>query len=105
AAPGVPWQIGELVYPPQGVPRAMRDLQRPHATQNPSHLSEYVDGADDNGGVHRNSTTVSHAAFLRTEGGRHGVSGVTVNGLGAEAAARIWYRALTRYLTAHATFA
>ena len=91
---GDPWRFGARVYHPNGAPRAIRDATSPHATMNPATMDEYVTTDDDNGGVHVNSTIVSHAAWLMTEGG----------GLGADASSRIWFRALERYLTAQATF-
>jgi Zn-dependent metalloprotease len=95
---GSDWQVGETVYHPSGRGRALRDLAHPHASGNPATMDEYQDGADDSGGVHINSTIVSHAAWVMTEGdGR-------VKPLGHALAERIWYRALTRYLTSRASF-
>lgn len=90
------WQMGEAIYHPNGRAQAMRDVAHPHASQNPETMAEYVDGPDDNGGVHVNSTIVSHAAYLMTSG-RHGLPTRTVE--------KIWYRALSRYLHARADFA
>ena len=95
---GSDWQMGETIYHPSGQGRPLRDVQRPHATGNPATMAEYNDTPGDQGGVHLNSTIVSHAAYLMTEGdGR-------VAPLGVTAAQKIWYRALTRYLTSRATF-
>jgi Zn-dependent metalloprotease len=58
-------------------------------------MNEYVQSPEDNGGVHVNSTIVSHAAYLMTQG-PHRLPAATV--------AKLWYRALTRYLHASATF-
>jgi Zn-dependent metalloprotease len=66
---------------------------------NPSDLSEYLETTEDQGGVHFNSTIASHAGYLMSDGA-HGITP-----LGPELTARIWYRALSRYLTAHAGFA
>jgi thermolysin len=88
AVPGGDWQIGETVYHPAGRLRPLRDLARPHATGQPAQLAEWDAGAS----VHHNSTIVSHAGHLMSEA------------LGAERAAQIWYRALTRYLTSEADF-
>jgi thermolysin len=96
---GSDWQIGETVHLSGGRPAPLRDLARPRSTGSPSHMSEYEHTTEDRGGVHHNSTIVSHAGYLMSEGGR----GVT--GLGADLTARIFYRALTRYLTSDATFA
>lgn len=94
------WQLGETVYHPGGRAQPLRDLAMPHRTMNPATMQEYVDTVDDNGGIHLNSTIVSHAAYLMSEGAVRGV-----RGLGADKVERIWYRALTRYLTSQATFA
>ena len=99
AVAGGDWLIGETVYHPSGHPAALRDLASPHSTGNPETMDELVVTSDDNGGVHRNSTIASHAGYLMSEGAP------SVDGLGAEATARIWYRALTRYLTSQARFA
>jgi Zn-dependent metalloprotease len=90
------WQMGEAIYHPSGHAAAMRDIAHPHLSNNPERMSEYVDSPADNGGVHVNSTIVSHAAYLMTEGAHH---------LPAQLVQKIWYRALTRYLHSSANFA
>lgn len=95
------WQMGETIYHPSGAngrKQAMRDLADPHATNSPADMSEYQDTTDDQGGVHFNSTIVSHAGYLMSEGGSFGA------GMGPMRTAKIWYRALTHYLTENATF-
>jgi len=87
------WQIGATVYHPGGRAQPLRDVETPHATSNPATMAEYIDRDDDNGGVHLNSTIVSHAAFAMTRA----LPPATVE--------KIWYRALTRYLHASADFA
>jgi bacillolysin len=89
------WQIGEAVYRPAGSPQPLRDVERPHETNNPESMEEYVDTGEDNGGVHVNSTIVSHAAYLMTVGPHR---------LPPRMVEKIWYRALTRYLHAAADF-
>jgi thermolysin len=52
----------------------------------------------DDGGVHVNSTILSHAFFLAVEGGRNATSGVTVQGVGAANRVQIeraFFRAMT----------
>ncbi len=61
------WQMGEAVYHPAGRSRPLRDLANPHASDNPASMSEYVQTTADNGGVHLNSTIVSHAAYLMSK--------------------------------------
>ena len=56
-------------------------------------MSEYVQTTSDNGGVHVNSTIVSHAAYLMAKK------------LPLATVEKIWYRALTRYLHSSADFA
>ena len=53
---------------------------------------------DDDGGVHINSTVLSHAFYLAIEGGRNATSGLTVQGVGAANRAQIeqvFFRAMT----------
>jgi len=85
--------MGETVYHPSGHATAMRDVADPHASNNPASMSEYVQTTADNGGVHVNSTIVSHAAYLMARK------------LPLATVQKIWYRALTRYLHASADFA
>jgi Zn-dependent metalloprotease len=87
------WKMGEGIYHPGGRPTAMRDIANPHASDNPASMSEYVQTTSDNGGVHVNSTIISHAAYLMTKE------------LPAATVAKIWYRALSRYLHSSADFA
>jgi Zn-dependent metalloprotease len=96
---GTRWQMGATVYHPRGKSKPIRDLAHPHASGNPQNLSEYRDTQDDQGGVHLNSTIASHAAYLMSQGG----SGVHAIGTGDTG--KIWYRALTRYLTSQSGFA
>ena len=90
------WTIGAAVYHPLGRHHAIRDVAQPHGSNNPATMAEYVGTSDDNGGVHVNSTIVSHAAYAMTTGA-HALPRLTVE--------KIWYRALTRYLHARADFA
>jgi bacillolysin len=87
------WKMGEAIYHPSGRARALRDIADPHASDNPATMDEYVHTAEDNGGVHINSTIVSHTAYLMTKK----LSSATVQ--------KVWYRALTRYLHSQANFA
>jgi Zn-dependent metalloprotease len=87
------WKMGETIYHPSGHAAAMRDVADPHASNNPASMSEYVQTTADNGGVHVNSTIVSHAAYLMARK------------LPLATVEKVWYRALTRYLHASADFA
>lgn len=88
------WKIGEDT--PSGPFRDMRDPPRyGHPDRVRSRL--WRTGPADDGGVHRNSGVGNKAAFLVARGGDF--NGVRVAGLGLERMTRIWYRALTAYLT------
>jgi Zn-dependent metalloprotease len=55
----------------------------------------------DGGGVHLNSTVLSHAYYLAIEGGRNATSGITVQGVGAANRAQIdraFFRGITLLL-------
>jgi Zn-dependent metalloprotease len=58
-------------------------------------------GATDGGGVHNNSTIISHAFYLAIEGGQNATSGVSVAGVGAANRAQIekvFFRAMTQLM-------
>jgi len=95
------WKMGEDIVKPGVFPGgALRDLQNPHNGGNslgdrgyqPEEMSEYYTGTQDNGGVHINSGIVNRAFYL------------TANVISKEKAEKIWYRALTQYLTARSQF-
>jgi hypothetical protein len=62
----------------------------------------FTDQLTDQGGVHINSTIVSHVAFLAAEGGSF--NGFDVVGIGLDKVEQIWYRALTEYFDASLNF-
>lgn len=108
------WKIGEQCYTPSnGTGDALRYMDNPHLASNsgytsdddPDHYAERYTGSGDNGGVHINSGIANYAFYLAAKGGTHHRSGVTVTGMGADDAAKIWYRALTSYMTASTNFA
>ena len=96
------WLIGEDVVRPGVFPGgALRNLQDPHngaANQDlnngwqPRHYSERFTGPQDNGGVHINSGIPNHAYY------RFAIQ------VGKDVAERVFYRALTTYLTRSSTF-
>nr|WP_084157821.1 M4 family metallopeptidase [Bacillus manliponensis] len=104
------WQLGEDIYTPGKDGDALRSLSDPASIPNPlkpsegypDHYSKRYVGTEDNGGVHINSSINNKAAHLVAEGGTH--YGVTVEGIGREATERIYYQALTKYLTANSSF-
>ncbi|MBK9214761.1 MAG: M4 family metallopeptidase [Chloracidobacterium sp.] len=109
---GDTWKIGEQSYTPATSGDALRYMDNPHLAGNggftsdddPDHYSERYTGSSDNGGVHINSGIANHAFYLAANGGTHHRSGVTVTGMGTTDAARIWYRALTVYMTSSTNF-
>ena len=107
------WKIGEQCYTPaNGTGDALRYMNDPHlagnggytADDDPDHYAERYTGTADSGGVHINSGIGNKAFYLAVAGGTHHRSGVTVTGIGSTDAARIWYRALTVYMTSSTTF-
>jgi thermolysin len=106
------WLIGEEAYTPSTAGDALRYMDNPHrkaggtytADDDPCHYAERYTGTADNGGVHINSGIANHAFYLLAKGGTNHRSGVAVTGIGADAAAKIWYRALTGYMTSSTNF-
>jgi Zn-dependent metalloprotease len=61
----------------------------------------FLNSGDDNGGVHDNSTVISHAFYLAIEGGRNSTSGLSVTGVGSANRAQIekvFFRAMTQLM-------
>ncbi|MEW6737576.1 MAG: M4 family metallopeptidase [Acidobacteriota bacterium] len=107
------WKIGEEAFTPaNGTGDALRYMDNPHAAGNrgltadddPDHYSERYTGSSDNGGVHINSGISNKVFYLLAKGGTHHRGG-SMTGIGADDAARIWYRALTTYMTSSTRFA
>ncbi|WP_158501510.1 M4 family metallopeptidase [Vitiosangium sp. GDMCC 1.1324] len=107
------WKVGEASYTPATSGDALRYMDNPHAAPNrgyttdddPDHYTERYTGTSDNGGVHINSGIPNKVFYLVAVGGTHHYSGITVTGIGVTDAARIWYRALTSYMTSSTNFA
>jgi Zn-dependent metalloprotease len=107
------WKIGEQAYTPNTAGDALRYMDNPHLAGNggytsdddPDHYAERYTGTADSGGVHINSGIGNKAFYLAAAGGTHHRSGVTVTGMGTTDAAKIWYRALTIYMTSGTNFA
>jgi thermolysin len=96
--------MGEDVITPGGI----RSLDNPAAYGDPDHYTRRYLGADDNGGVHTNSTIATHAFYLAIEGGTNRTSRLSVQGVGAanrEQIEKIMYRAFTELMPSNATFA
>jgi thermolysin len=89
-------------------PGGIRSMENPRALGDPDHYSIRFTGTVDNGGVHTNSTIVSHAYYLSIEGGTNRTSGLSVQGIGAanrEQMEKTFYRAFTQLMPAGSTFA
>ena len=89
-------------------PGGIRSMENPRALGDPDHYSTRFTGTADNGGVHINSTIVSHAYYLAIEGGTNRTSGLSVQGIGAanrEQMEKTFYRAFTQLMSASSTFA
>lgn len=107
------WKIGEDAYTPNTAGDALRYMDNPHLAGNggyttdddPDHYAERYTGTADSGGVHINSGIGNKVFYLTVVGGTHHRSGVSVTGIGATDAARIWYSALTNYMTSSTNFA
>jgi thermolysin len=109
------WWIGEDAKTPAIAGDALRYMNTPHSASNygytanddPDHYSERYTGTGDNGGVHINSGIPNHVFYLVAKGGNHAhiAGGPTVTGIGADKAARIWYKAITTYMTSSTNFA
>lgn len=96
------WKIGEDVVRTSAFPSgALRDLENPHngaSTNNfnagwqPRHYDERYKGNEDNGGVHINSGIPNWAFFK------------FATAVGKDKAEKVYYRALTNYLTKSSKF-
>ncbi|WP_250673880.1 M4 family metallopeptidase [Paraclostridium ghonii] len=86
------WTMGEDLFKTPG--KAIRDLQDPTKYGQPAHMKDYKDYElwSDNGGVHTNSGIPNKAAYN------------TITKIGKEKAEKIYYRALTQYLTQQSQF-
>lgn len=84
--------MGEDVYTPNQPGDALRSLSNPTLYGQPEHMNQYVNTTSDNGGVHTNSGIPNKAAYY------------TINSIGKAQAEKIYYRALTVYLTPTSNF-
>ncbi|HEX8747945.1 MAG TPA: M4 family metallopeptidase, partial [Pyrinomonadaceae bacterium] len=108
------WRIGEDARTPATAGDAERWMDIPHNGMNygytsndqPDYYTERYTGTSDNGGVHINSGISNHVFYLVAKGGTHAhVPGPLVTGIGADKAAKIWYRAITTSMTSSTNFA
>lgn len=104
---GSMWKIGEDAWTPGQSGDALRYMNDPSADgQSADHWTRRYTGTADNGGVHLNSGIPNLAFQLLVDGGRHPrVTSVNlVPGIGVAKAERIWYAALTEYMTPNTDF-
>lgn len=94
-SPAVRWKMGEDI-PGIG---AIRDMSNPTLFGDPDRMGSpnYACGASDNGGVHTNSGVANKAAYLMVDGGSF--NGYTINGIGIDKTAKIWYEVQTNLFT------
>ncbi len=95
------WKIAEDAYTPGIEDDAIRYIDDPRKSEQPIHKDEISPYQMD---VHSLSGIPNYVFYLVAKGGIHPVSGAAVTGIGIDTAIRIWYRALTSYLTPSATF-
>lgn len=98
------WQVGEAI----GVTGPLRDMAHPALVSRlpqPTHMCEFLNITQDNGGVHLNSGIVDNAAYLMVQGGTNDHSKMVVpRGLGVAQGLRLWYRVATHYLMSTSNF-
>ena len=85
------WVVGDQIYTPNTAGDALRSLANPTLYNQPAHMNNYQNlpntEAGDWGGVHTNSGIPNKAGYL------------VAQAIGCEKTARIYYRALTSYMT------
>jgi vibriolysin len=106
------WKLGEDAYTPATAGDALRYLTDPAAAGDSDYYPTRYTGTADGGGVHTNSGIANLAFYKMVAGGTHprGKTTVNVTPLSADVAtsmtmgAKIWYRALTVYMTSSTNF-
>ena len=98
------WKIGEQAYTPATSGDALRYMDNPTRGNQPDNYANRLITTADSGGVHTNSGIANYEFYLLSQGGTTS-GGISVTGIGATSAERIWYRALTVYMTAGTNFA
>ncbi|GAA1865702.1 protealysin inhibitor emfourin [Myceligenerans crystallogenes] len=93
-AAGADWLIGAGLFTEQVQGKALRSMSEPGTAYDdpalgkdpqPGHMDDFVDTAEDNGGVHINSGIPNKAFYL---------AATAIGGSSAEGAGKIWYDAL-----------
>jgi Zn-dependent metalloprotease len=96
------WWIGEMIYTPSTAGDALRYMDDPRRDgRSIDHYSLYTSTLD----VHYSSGLANNFFYLLANGGTNRTSGIAVSGIGISKAERIWYVALTGYMTSTCTFA
>jgi Zn-dependent metalloprotease len=99
------WLIGAGLFRPHIHASGVRSLANPGTAYDdpligrdpqPSHMSDYVDTLDDNGGVHINSGIPNHAFYL---------AAIALGGNTWEVIGKVWYLTVTERLRPEADFA
>ncbi len=106
------WKVGEDIYTPGTSGDALRFMNDPAAAGDYDYYPTRYTGTADNGGVHTNSGIANLAYYLMVMGGTHprGKTSVNVTPLSTTSStslsmgAKIWYRALTVYMTSTTGF-
>lgn len=98
------WKIGEQAYTPGTSGDALRYMNNPNLGNQPDNYADRLITSADSGGVHTNSGIANYEFYLLSQGGTTN-DGISVSGIGATNAEKIWYRALTVYMTAGTNFA
>ncbi len=106
------WKLGEDCYTPATSGDALRYLNDPAAGGDSDYYPTRYTGTADNGGVHTNSGIANLAFYMMVAGGTHprGKTSVNVTPLSTTIStsmtmgAKIWYRALTVYMTSSTNF-
>jgi Zn-dependent metalloprotease len=106
------WKVGEDITSPATPGDALRYMNDPAAAGDSDYYPTRYTGTSDHGGVHTNSGIANLAYYLMVMGGTHprAKTTVVVPALSATATtsinmgAKIWYRALTVYMTSGTTF-
>jgi len=96
------WLCGEDIAGPGLGAVALRSLANPPLCGDPDHVDDMYLGSSDNGGVHSNSGIYNKVAYLIGNGGNH--NGINVSGQGVEVMEKVFYRALTVYMTSSTNF-
>ncbi len=95
------WLIGEMIYTPAIAGDALRYMDDPKKDgRSIDHYSLYTSTLD----VHYSSGLANNWFYLLAQGGVNKTSGIAVSGIGISKAERIWYIALTGYMTSTTTF-